>query len=200
MLKKALSWCAIGLPLLAVACSPVDAPTSDEDGPAVRPAQLVPSFKWTHYHFEIDKAPLFDIIATGSEGAYGYQTNTEYWYVHSTGLSSLGEKDVDVTSTSQEGDPPTLEGDQEFTQPVYLTWQSFTSDPVSVGELYANSAAGQYLRVKVESGAITRVVWYQTTTSSSPANIAPSGTFTAVGGSVSVPSGQNGYYVDATIE
>jgi hypothetical protein len=104
-----------------------------------------------------------------------------------------------VSLTSGNGSPPSLTGDQELTQSVYLNWQSFTTDPVSVGELYGNASDSHYLRVKVESGEVTRVVWYQTIAGQNPANITPEGTFEAIGGSVSVPSGKYGYYVDATI-
>lgn len=199
-------WLVAGLgvvSLLLGGCQSADVPGVDEgDVAEARQAQIPinPDKDFIHYQFEIDNSPLFDILIIGSDDIGSFSRNTEYWYVHSSGLGDLGEEDIEVTSTSGDGEPPSLSGDQEFTQPVYLTWQSFSTDPVSVGELYGNVSDDHYLRVKVESGEVTRVVWYQIISNQSPANVAPSGTYTAVGGSVSVPNGEYGYHVDATIE
>lgn len=192
--------CAVVMSLVTAACAPVEEPGVDEDVPAARPAQLIPDVKdWTSYHFEMGEDTLLDILVIGDEDVGDFSRNTEYWYVQSSPLAGLGEDRFDVRSTSDDGTPPSLSGDQEFTQPVYPTWQSFTSDPVSGGELYSNDTGDQYLRILVDWDEITRLTWYQTISNQSPTNIAPSGTFSPVGGSVTVPSGQYGYYIDASI-
>jgi hypothetical protein len=143
---------------------------------------------------------LFDLLVIGNADIGGFGKGTEYWYVHTSALGDLGEEDIEVSRTSGDEDPPSLSGDQEFTQAVDQTWVNFTTDPVGVGELYSNAGGDHYLRVKVDSGEVIRIVWYQTITTQSPENVAPDGTFSAVGGSVSVPGGHYGYHVDATIE
>lgn len=200
------AWWAAGLglaSLLAIGCQPADVEDlEDGDVAEARQAQcpVNPDKAWTRYRLDIDNGPLFDILVIGATDVGSFQRNTEYWYVHSSGLADLGTEDITVTTSSGDVDPPSLSGDQEFTQPVYLTWQSFSTDPVSSGQLYRNGAADHYLRVKVDSGEVARVVWYQIIDNQSPANVAPSGTYTASSGSVSVPSGDYGYHVDATIE
>lgn len=200
------AWWAAGLglaSLLAIGCQPADVPGGEDgDVAEARQAQcpVDPDKAWTRYRLEIDNSPLIDILVIGASDVGSFDHDTEYWYVHSAGLPDLGTEDIVVTTASGDVDPPSLSGDQEFTQPVYLTWQSFSSDPVNVGELYGNATDDHYLRLKVESGEITRVVWYQIIDNDKPENVGPSGTYTAVGGSVSVPSGDYGYHVDATIE
>jgi len=199
--RWAVGLCAASL--LVVGCQPAEiADVEDGDVAEARQAQCPtdPDKAFTHYYFEIDDNPFVDLLVIGDQAIGGFQADTEYWYVHTDALADLGNKDIVVTSTSGDENPPSLSGDQEFTQPVYLTWQSFSTDPVGVGELYSNAADTHHLRIKVESGEITRLVWYQILGNQSPANVAPDGTYEAVGGSVSVPSGYYGYHVDATIE
>jgi hypothetical protein len=196
---------AVGLcvsSLLVIGCQSPDAAEADDgDVAEARQAQVPtnPDRPWTLFQFTIDENPLFDLLVIGDEDVGSYNDRTEYWFVHTSRLVDLGEEDIEVTSSSPGGTPPSLSGDQEFTQPVYLTWENFTTDPVNVGELYSNSGGTHHLRVKVESGEVTRVVWYQIINHQSPANVAPSGTYSPGGSSVSVPSGYYGYAVDATI-
>lgn len=194
--------CAALMSLLTAACVPIEGSTIDEEVAAARPAQADPdvSKDWKNYHFDIGHDSLLDLLVIGGDEVSGFSTNTEYWYVESSALAGLGDEDIEVSSTSGDGTPPSLSGDQEFTQPVYLTWQYFTTDPVSGGELYSNAAGDRFLRIKVVSGEITRVTWYQTISTQSPTNIAPAGTFTPAEGSVTVPNGKYGYYIDATLE
>lgn len=194
--------CAAVLSLLAAGCNPVEGPALDEELAEAQPAQVDPDIgkDYKNYHFDIGNNPLLDLLVMSDETIEGFAADTEYWYVDSSALAALGEEDIEVSSTSGDGMPPSLSGDQEFTQPVFPTWQPFSTDPVSVGELYSNAAGDIHIRIKVESGEITRIVWYQTISSQSPTNVRPDGAFTPVGGSVTVPSGEYGYYIDATIE
>lgn len=199
--RWAVGLCAASL--LVMGCQPAEiADVEDGEVAEARQAQcpVEPDKAFTHYYFEINNNPFVDLLVIGDQAIGGFQADTEYWYVHTDALADLGEKDIVVTATSGDESPPSLSGDQEFTQPVYLTWQSFSTDPVGVGELYSNAGGTHHLRVKVESGEITRLVWYQILGNQSPANVAPNGTYEAAGGSVSVPSGYYGYHVDATIE
>lgn len=194
--------CAAVLSLLAAGCNPVEGPALDEELAEAQPAQADPDIgkDFRKYHFEIGNDPLLDLLVMSDQTIEGFEADTEYWYVNSSALAALGEQVIEVSSTSGDGNPPSLSGDQEFTQPVFLTWQPFSTDPVSVGELYSNDAGDIHIRIKVESGEITRIVWYQTISDENPVNVAPDGGFSPVGGSVSVPSGKYGYYIDAAIE
>lgn len=185
--------------LLLGGCQPADTP-GEGDAAEARQAQVPtdPDHDWRHYSFDFQERPFAHLLVIGDTNVEGFTADTEYWYVDSSGLEYLGEDDLEVSYQDGNGTPPSLSGDQEFTQPVYLTWQSFEEDPVSTGDLYSNG--GHHLRIRVQSGEVTRLTWYQTLTHQSPQNAAPNGTFSAVGGEVKVPDGQYGYYIDAAIE
>jgi hypothetical protein len=186
--------------LLLGGCQPADAP-GDGDVAEVRQAQVPvnPDHDWRHYYFQFgNDLPFADLLVIGDHEVGDFKADTEYWFVETSSLQYLGEEDLVASYTDGDGTPPSLSGDQEFTQPVYLTWQSFSTDPVSTGELYSNSK--HHLRIKADGGAVVRLTWYQVLPHQSPENAAPEGTFSAVGGSVAVPSGRYGYYIDATIE
>lgn len=184
--------------LLLGGCQPAGAP-GEGDAAEARQAQIPvdPDYGWRHYVFELDERIFADLLVLGDTSVEGFAADTEYWYIHADSLEFVGEDDMEVSYQDGDGTPPSLRGDQEFTQPVYLTWQSFDKDPVNTGELYSNG--GHHLRVRVQSGEVTRLTWYQVLTHQSPQNAAPNGTF-SVGGEVDVPTGQYGYYIDATIE
>jgi hypothetical protein len=189
--------------LFVTGCNPIDDPASSkEDVGSMRLPQIIEGkYGFVRYHLAFPENLTFaDVIVVGRDAIGGYSANTEYWYVETSSLQYLGDEDLTVThDEDQEGTPPSLSGDQEFTQPVHLTWNSFSSDPVSVGNLYGG--ANCQLRIKAEAGEVTRLTWYQTIDEeTAPENVGPDGTFTAVSGSVSVPSGKDGYYIDATIE
>lgn len=191
------------LSLLVVGCQPGDDPgKSERNVNEARQAQIPidPDFDWRLYEFRFENDTLFaELLVIGDRDVSGYSADTEYWFVDTSNLANLGDQDLEAGYEDGNSTPPSLSGDQEFTQPVYLTWESFSTDPVSdVGELYSNG--NHHLRVKLDAGEVYRLTWYQTLTTQNPQNRAPDGTFTAVGGNVSVPSGQYGYYVDATLE
>lgn len=195
--------CTGALALLLPACSPEGGEGSRGEGEVgeARLAQVDPGYlDWRRYTFEIEKEPLADLLVIGDEDVGRFSRNTEYWYVHTSALGDVGEGDIEVSSTSGNGSPPSLTGDQEFTQPVYLTWQSFTTDPINVGDLYGDATGKVFLRIKVTSGEIYELTWYQTSSSSSAENVTPDGTLSYIGGSVTVPSGHYGFYIDAVVE
>lgn len=191
------------LSLLVVGCQPSeDRGNGEGDVNEARQAQIPvnPDFDWRRYDFRFEDDTLFaELLVIGDRDVSGYSADTEYWFVDTSNLDNLGELDLEAGYEDGNSTPPALSGDQEFTQPVYLTWQSFSTDPVSdVGELYSNG--NHHLRIKLDAGEVYRLTWYQTLTTQNPQNRAPDGTFSAVGGNVSVPSGQYGYCVDAVIE
>jgi hypothetical protein len=184
-----------------IGCQPADPGGVGEDGVAeARQAQVPvgPDKDYTIYTFEIASNPLFDLLVIGETRIDDWEPDTEYWFVHTAAVEDIGVEDIEVTSISDDGEPPFLYGDQKFEQPVYLTWNQFTSDPVSAGELYSNG--GHHLRLDVYGDQISRIVWYQVINHQSPQNVAPDGTFESVSGSVSIPGGYYGYLIDATIE
>lgn len=198
----ALGGCLLTL-VAATGCTP-EGGSEPGEGPLASARQgqimLAPEAEWRLYDFTFaNEEPFVRILVIGPDEVRPYAANTEYWFVNQDGLQYLGEEDLEASYDEGDGTPPSLSGDQAFTQPVYLTWSSFSTDPVTTGELYDWGDA--HLRVKYESGAITRLTWYQVISShDSPANLTPDGTFTPGTGSVSVPYGYDGYYIDATID
>src|SRR5690349_180969 len=69
------AWWAMGLcvsSLLVIGCQPADAGSSDEGNIGeVRQAQcpVNPDKLFTHYRFEIDESPVFDLLVIGPEDA-----------------------------------------------------------------------------------------------------------------------------------
>lgn len=190
------------LALLVSACNPAASAGSDEeDAPSAEPAQVSPwRYGYRQYDFTFENdAPLASILVIGNSDMGSYLARTEYWYVETSSLQYLGSEDLEVEHVDGTGTPPSLTGDQEFTQPVFPTWNSFTSDPVDAGHLYGGAQA--HLRIKTDAGEILRVTWYQTVDhDGDPKNVTPDGTYTVSSGSVPIPSGDDGYYIDATIE
>jgi hypothetical protein len=193
-----------GVVALTAACAPVEPSAGDpESVRAARSGQADPDagHDWEAHSFEINDNPVFDLLVVGGLDVGQYDRNTEYWYVHSSELADLGVEDLEMTSRPGNGDGLIMGGDQEFTQPVYLTWERFTTDPVSDGVLYSDPTGEHFLRIDVDSGEFVRIVWYQIIDDTNPTNIdLVEGTYTPVSGSVSIPSGQYGYYIDATID
>lgn len=187
--------------LFMAGCGSTNDVTSSEEVGSARLGQIYEGPKdFRQYDFAfVNDAPLASVLVIGPSAIGGFSANTEYWYVETSSLQYLGAQDLEITYSDDEGTPPSLSGDQEFTQAVNLTWNSFSSDPVSAGELYENGDV--YLRIKTDSGEISRLTWYQTVDdNAAPANVTPELTFSAVSGSVGIPSGDDGYYIDATIE
>lgn len=187
--------------LFLTGCSPTDSEArGDEDVGAAQHAQVDPGML-VGKHLELIFADhgLFAEVLVMNEDSGRFRAGTEYWYVQTSKLQYLGVEGFDLESTDIEEEAPALSGDQYFEQPVSLTWNSFTSDPVTTGELYTNS--NLHLRIGVDSGEISRLTWYQLIVSSQPpVNINPQGAFTVGSGSVTIPSSRVGYYIDATID
>lgn len=180
-------------------CQPAEAP-GEGDPAEARQAQVPtdPDHDWRHYVFELENNVLFaDLLVIGEDDVGTFDKDTEYWFVHTSSLDYLGEQNLVVTYRDGDGTPDPLSGDQEFTQPVYLTWQSFSTDPVSDGKLYSNN--GHHFRVEVDDDEVVGLTWYQIIANQNPENVAPYGTYSPDNGPVSVPSGRYGYYIDATI-
>ncbi len=155
---------------------------------------------WLRYVFTFEQQglPFCELLVIGPQTLGDFRENTEFWYVENSNLSLLGNQDLVVTTTYGSTNPPSISGDQEFTQPVFGTWNRFTSDPVSGGRLY--DFGNRHLRIGTNSGGITRLTWYQTIPSANAAeNINLDALLDAGTGNVTVPSGQDGYYIDATI-
>lgn len=195
-----LRLCAF-LSLFAAGCAPAEgSPGEGEPLDSARLAQIDPGWHggWRHFTVTFEDDTLFAGILVTGESVSGYDSYTEYWYVNASSLGELGTQDLIFRYDDGENAPPSLSGEQEFTQPANVTWAYFSSDPVSGGNLYSNGTI--HLRIIDDSSEITRITWYQTIVGESPANVTPDGTFTAGTGSVSVPSGQNGYHVDASVD
>lgn len=193
--------CLIGLvAVLCLSTGCVD-PGDPELGSA-RQAQLDNgTHAWEkHYWYfeECGDCPFVELLVIGDADIGDYRMNTEYWFVESAHLDELGQDNLVIETTWGLTDPPEPMGDQEFVQPVAATWSRFTSDPVSGGYLYDSD--NQHLRIGVSGGEISRLTWYQTIPSAqSPANLVLNGEAQVGSGSVGIPTGEYGYYVDATI-
>lgn len=191
------------LSCLAVsACHPVEGGAPSEETSEAQLAQVPinPDHDWRLYGLTFaNDAPFADILVIGDDDVGGYAKTTEYWFVHTSNLQYLGTEAIDADHTDGDGTPPSLSADQEFTQPVYLTWQSFTSDPQEdVGDLYSNGR--HHLRVTVDSGEVSAVTWYQIIRSQNAQNVAPDGRFLVGGDEVTVPTNYLGYYIHADID
>jgi hypothetical protein len=135
-----------------------------------------------------------------------YTTGREYWYVNRNAIAGqLGAAGLTISvSDSSPGSAPPDPGyspEQKFQQtqsPAGGWGTGWTTDPYSVaGDLYAGPN-NTYVRFLVSNGSpasLTWVIWYQVLSSGSPANINPSGSWSAVSGGVPVPSGSLGYYI-----
>jgi predicted small secreted protein len=203
MNRRVLVVSLIGLAsLAATACNPTDSSGSSEDLGSAHLAQLDPTgwHMWRLFDFTFgNSAHLADVLVIGEDDVGLYEAETEYWFVETANLQYLGDEALQVEYYDGDETPPSLSGEQEFTQPVHLTWNSFTSDPVSTGNLYSGEKS--HLRIKTESGEITRLTWYQVLGSTeTPENVTPDGVFEVNSGSMSVPTNKVGHYIDATIE
>lgn len=192
-----LCW-AVTATILSIAAIGCDAPEEADIDAAEQPQIGIGYLDWRRIEINFaNDDPFAVILVIGDQSIGAYDKETEYWYVDTSYLSNLGSEDLVVSYSDGNGTPASESGDQEFTQANFQTWNSFSSDPVSGGYLY--DSGNRHLRVKVDSNRITQVTWYQTLSSGSPANFMLDSDPSAGSGSVTVPSGQTGYYVDATI-
>lgn len=183
----------------AAGCGAGDAALEEENVAEAELAQVDLGLDWRTYTINYDNSAEFGkIVRTGSNPPVGFRANYEYWSVNVSNLQYLGTEDLHISYTDGTGTPPSYSNTQQFTLPAVVTWSALTGDS-SHGYLYDNG--NQHLRIhKNGNGTISRVTWYQSIPSSStPANISPSGTFTTGSGTVSAGSGQTAYYVDQTL-
>jgi hypothetical protein len=200
IVKKAIALCSILALGFVAGCDAVDAGEDDENVDSAKLAQIdVGNSNWrTHTGYYTNGQIFARILVIGKSAIGVYDADTEYWYVNKSNLQYLGSYDLEFSYTNGTGTPPSYSGTQEFALPALESWQSFSSDPVSGGNLYDNGSV--HLRLAGNStNGLTEVTWYQTISSANtPANLALSGVFYTGSGSVSVPSGDAGYYVDQT--
>lgn len=178
------------------------APTSPTPDAARMPLQLDPGFltfrKYTITFNAVPAVLLAEVFAihttTGS-----YTAGNEYWNVNRDALTSLGTAVTIAYTDYSTGSPsPTAFAHaQSFVEPIGLSWVNMGStDPISGGTLYKNGSI--YLRMRKDTASppnITYVTWYQVLSRGIAANISPTGSFSTAG-SVSVPPGSTGYYID----
>ncbi|WP_437720539.1 hypothetical protein [Sorangium sp. So ce861] len=165
----------------------VASPQLDPDGRA-----------WRLFKVSVGGVPFARTLAIGDETMGNYIENTEYWYVDPSALSGLGTKSIAFTHSGGDSYPPSQRGPQSFALPREVTWEAFQTDPVSGGALYRKDNV--YLRITKSQSGITRLTWYQILAGGVATNLVPSGTFVPVNGSVKVPSGHVGYYIDQVVE
>lgn len=184
---------------LSIGCVPAEEPGTG----AARQAQLDNgTHGWEKHYWYFEECGwgcrFAELLVIGEADVGEFRAGREYWYVDSSHLGELGQDNLVIETTSGLTDPPEPSGDQEFTQPVSATWMRFTSDPVSGGYLYDGD--GQHLRIAVSSGEVSRITWYQTLpTNEDPENLVLDPVMEVGSGSVGVPTGEYGYYVDAVI-
>jgi hypothetical protein len=180
--------------------------TSTEDVGTAEERQIDPNVRgWRSYTMTFDDASHtpFGQIYLFSSTLGSYQPGLEYWYVNRDSLSLLGNTTLSITVTNYSNSvtptDPGYASEQTFTHVTYPTggWGTgWTTDPVSGGSLYGGSNQ-RYVRLKTGGTplGISNVTWYQVLPSTStPANITPSGTF-SVSTAVSVPTGYLGYHI-----
>jgi len=191
------------LSFLQVGSMPV--PTSAEPDAARLPLQLDPGFlTFRKYTITLNAVPavlLAEVFAihttTGS-----YTAGNEYWNVNRDALTSLGTAVTLAYTDYSTGTPsPTAFAHaQSFVEPIGLSWVNMGStDPISGGTLYKNGSV--YVRMRKDTASppnLTYVTWYQVLSRGVPANLSPTGSFSSTG-SVSVPVGSTGYYIDYQI-
>ncbi|AUX23884.1 uncharacterized protein SOCEGT47_044140 [Sorangium cellulosum] len=176
-------------------------PEDDEDLGTASAAQIDIGYKkkWRLYTATFSNGqPFFRVLAIGGSDVGPYQANTEYWYVTSANLGYLGQNSVVFSHVDGDDTPPKQSGSAQFQTPWLVPWTSFSNDPVSGGYRYDNGSV--HLRIAVNGGEISGLTWYQTIPAAqTPTNIALNGTFTVGSGSVVVPQGSVGYYVNSAI-
>jgi hypothetical protein len=208
-----MSMIAVGL----VSCA------SGEFGEA-RQAQIDPQvMPWVEYSLWLDDGQLLaEIFVFGGRDVGAYRADTEYWYVDRTRLDALGRHSITITKEDGDADPPQPdlqwtgqemadppgvadppEPDlQTFTQPVHpvIGWGAgFLRDPIR-GGVMMQSESGHGLRLLVEDGSVSRVVWYQEVERGlTPMNITPEGEFRVIP-SFTVAEGFLGYAIDLAVQ
>lgn len=194
--------CFGGLCLFTVGCNP---PESDpgEDVDTARQTQLDPGqLGWRKYTITLNTDPtatLFEVHAMYST-AGSYAAGKEYWNVNKDALANIGAATLSISYSDYSSgtpSPTSFTHQQTFDEAIDLTWTAITGDdPISGSTLY--NSGSTYFRVNKDGSsppAVTRVTWYQVIdSSSSPANLGPSGTFSTTG-SVSWDTGETAYYI-----
>ncbi|KYG07932.1 hypothetical protein BE21_02195 [Sorangium cellulosum] len=184
--------------LFTPGCYLGDEGASEEVGEVASP-QLDPDGRaWRLFKLSVGGVPFARALAIGGANMGNYTANTEYWYVDPAALSALGAKNIVFTHSGGDSYPPSQRGPQSFALPREVPWEAFQTDPVSGGALYRKDNV--YLRITKNQSGLTRLTWYQILADGVPTNIVPSGTFVPVRGSVSVPSGHVGYYIDQAVK
>jgi hypothetical protein len=191
--------------LLALLTSPAAAHRSPGDGTKALPMQLDGGeFNYRSIVLSFPDGEPAATVFVFNTAVGNFVTGKEYWYVNVDALGSLGSQalTISVTDSSSINAPsePSYLPEQKFTQVQSPGWgTSWTSDPVSGGDLYSgpNNTAVRFVLSTGSPALVSRVVWYQVLSTGTPANIDPSGTWSvSLGGSVIVPSGSVGYDVN----
>ncbi len=154
---------------------------------------------WRNYTLTTGSTQVAHVY-TFSAAFDGFSTGTEYWYVNRDSLGTAAKNGLSISYVDEPStttpENPGYKDEQSFTNAENVSWGSgWTTDPLSGGAL-VGGPGGLYLRFKLSTlspPTFTSLAWYQVLPSgSTPANIAPSGSFPLVG-SVSVPGGSEGF-------